>query len=1211
MLVETVLATPLEEFRRASRAERQRGRSVIRDVFTVGVKADGLRNDARVTTTNGKARGDRYLPEQSTPQIAPFVRRSYSGSAVKCPRCSAESPPASKYCGACGALLAAVCSSCGRQSPLGQKFCGECGAALGAVPDPSKFISAESYTPRHLAEKILTSRAALEGERKQVTVLFADMKGSLELVADRDAEEARMLLDPVIERMMEAVHRYEGTVNQVMGDGIMAIFGAPVSHEDHAVRACYAALRMRETITQLSAELRRTQGVSIQIRIGLNSGEVVVRSIGNDLRMDYSAVGQTTHLAGRLEQLSTPGSILITADCLRLAEGYVETKSLGPVALKGAPTPVVVHELLAAAPVRSRLQAAAARGLTPFVGRRAEMEALHESLRLAREGKGQVLAVVGHAGVGKSRLIHEFIHSPHTRGWLVLESKSISYGRATPYLPLIDFLKGYFKIQERDDTRTIREKVAGKVVLLDQALQESIPPVLDLLGALPEDHTFRLLEPVQRQERNARVVTQLMVVESRIQPVIMVFEDLHWTDMQTLGLLRSVIGSIRESRVLLLASYRPTDRDDLSATEPSYGKWEDQPHYRQVRLDPLAEESLEHLLQILLGSEPQLAPIKRFLVERSGGNPFFVEEIVRTLVESKVLTGIRGQYRLAQPFESVQVPATVHAVLAARIDRLDPDQKRLLQEAAVIGKDVPFLLLQAVVRLPEQELRARLQELQAAEYLYESRLFPELEYTFKHSLTREVAYSNLLREQARVLHAHVAEALARLAVDRPDEHVEQIAEHAEHGQLWAMAVEYLERSAKKAFALHANEEAEKYFRRAIDALRHLPSSEKTLELAVDLRFKLRNTLIVLCKLKEIQQCLNEATPIVAELRDKSRGARHASFMCNHHFLAAELRRAIEVGEQGLLLAREIGDRVAEAELLYRIGQGYHLRGENRKAISLIEESLQRGLEQHERDRFELAFVPVVAFRMWLVSILAECGDFKAGMTHARKAVAIASETQHPLSEVLGWLAVGHLALRKGDLDDAIDALERGVTLSDRYSLPIWRVRLVSALGVSLAHRGRVDEALKLTQEALANAEAMSLMVDQPMLHVHLGDALLLGGRDVDAGVHARRALELALAHGNRRDEPWARLLLARSLALSQAGASDEPTKQLEMALHLALDCGARPLEAHCRRMLGFVQSGRGEKAKADELAAAAGTIYAALGMKPTPLAPAKDRLPAT
>jgi len=563
---------------------------------------------------------------------------------VKCPRCSAESPPASKYCGTCGSLLAAVCANCGKQSPLGQKFCGECGTALGGASNAVKFSSAESYTPRHLAEKILTSRAALQGERKQVTVLFADIKGSLELLADRDPEEARMLLDPVIERMMEAVHRYEGTVNQVMGDGIMAIFGAPVSHEDHAVRACYAALRMQATIAQFSAEMRRTQGVSIQVRIGLNSGEVVVRSIGNDLHMDYTAVGQTTHLAARVEQLAMPGSILVTADCLRLAEGYVETKPLGPVAVKGMPAPVEVHEVIAAAPVRSRLQAAAARGLTPFVGRRLEMETLHEALRRSAAGKGQVLAVVGEPGVGKSRLLHEFIHSPHTRGWLVVESSSISYGHATSYLPLIDFLKSYFKIAERDDTRTIREKVTGKIVLLDQSLQESVPPVLELLGALPEDHPFRLLEPSQRQQQTARAITHLMTTESRIQPIVVVFEDLHWNDTLTLGLLRAVVSSIRDSRVLLLVSYRPEHDDE----------WKEQPHYTQILLNPLGQESVEQLLQVLLGEEPQLDSVKKFLIDRTGGNPFFVEEIVRTLVETEVFAGARGRYRLAKPFSSVQ-----------------------------------------------------------------------------------------------------------------------------------------------------------------------------------------------------------------------------------------------------------------------------------------------------------------------------------------------------------------------------------------------------------------------------------------------------------------------------------------------------------------------------------------------------------------------------
>jgi class 3 adenylate cyclase/tetratricopeptide (TPR) repeat protein len=1116
--------------------------------------------------------------------------------------------------------LAAVCSVCGAQNRIGHNFCAECGTALDSVPGPAKFGSAKSYTPRHLAEKILTSRSALEGERKQVTVLFADLKGSMELLADRDPEEARRLLDPVLECMMEAVHRYEGTVNQVMGDGIMAIFGAPLSHEDHAVRACYAALRMQDKIAQLAAEMRKAQGVSIQIRTGLNSGEVLVRSIGNDLRMDYTAVGQSTHLASRMEQLATPGSILITADCLRLAEGYIETRSLGPVALKGFAVPVEVHEVVAAAPVRSRLQAAAARGLTPFVGRRLEMEALHEALRRAAERKGQVLAVVGQAGVGKSRLLHEFIHSPHARGWLVLESKSISYGRATPYLPLIDFLKGYFKLVEREDARSIREKVTGKIILLDQSLQDAIPAVLDLLGALPEGHAFRQLEPAQRQQLTARAVTRLMASESLIQPVIMAFEDLHWNDALTLGLLRAVITSIRESRILLLVSYRPKEPEKKSAdatdqlqTQPQgdYEKWDDQPHYRQIRLAPLAHESLEQLLQILIGADPLLASVKNFLVERTGGNPFFVEELIRSLVETGVLSGSRGHYRLAKPFSTVEVPATVWAVLSARIDRLDQDQKRLLQEAAVIGKDVPFVLLQAIAGIPEAELRARLAELQAAEYLYESRLFPDLEYTFKHSLTREVAYSILLRERTKPLHARVAQELLQLTAGRVEEHVDQVAEHAEKGELWPMAVEYLQRSGEKAFALYANLEAADYFDRALKALTHLPETRATLEQAVDLRFELRNALIALSELIQIRQCLEAAESIIAGLGDRARTARLASFKCNHHFLAAEHRRAIEVGEAGLRLAREIGDSRLEAELLYRVGQSYHLLGDNRTAIALIEQGIAGAGEQRRRDRFDLAVIPAVGSRMWLVTILAECGDFKSGLKQARRALEIAVAAQHPLSEVLGWLAVGHVLRRQGDLEEATEALENGIALSDRYSMRMWRLRLVSALGVAHAYCGRLVEGLELTREALAGAEKMHLMVDQPMLHVHVGEALLLGGRMDEAIAHGRRALEIAVAHENRRDEPWTRLLIARAHWASDPLAIEEPTTQLDAAMRLAAAAGAKPLEAHCQVMLGLIHGRSGNRAKAEKFAAAAATTYASLGMRPLVLAPLGERSPAT
>ena len=382
---------------------------------------------------------------------------------MKCPRCQQENPPQAKFCPECATPLAPGCVNCGHQLPPAAKFCPECAHPVdGSAAATQRFGSPDSYTPKHLAERILTSKAALQGERKQVTVLFADVKGSMELLADRDPEEARKILDPLLERMMEAVHRYEGTVNQVMGDGIMALFGAPLAHEDHAVRACYAALRMQDLVKRYAEEARRAHGVNVQIRVGLNSGEVVVRAIGSDLHVDYTAVGQTTHLAARMEQVASPGSILLTPATLELVEGYVAVEPLGPVPVKGLADAVEVYEVTGAGPARTRLQAAARRGLTRFVGRDAELEQLRHAQQLAGTGHGQVAAIVGEAGVGKSRLVYEFTHSHRLHGWLVLEAASVSYGKATSYWPVIDLLKGYFKIQDRDDLREIREKVTGK-----------------------------------------------------------------------------------------------------------------------------------------------------------------------------------------------------------------------------------------------------------------------------------------------------------------------------------------------------------------------------------------------------------------------------------------------------------------------------------------------------------------------------------------------------------------------------------------------------------------------------------------------------------------------------------------------------------------------------------------------------------------------------
>jgi class 3 adenylate cyclase/tetratricopeptide (TPR) repeat protein len=705
-------------------------------------------------------------------------------TSVRCAQCYQANARGAKFCNACGARLEAVCPTCDRANAPASRFCNECGAPLtdsAPAAAGSRFESPQAYTPKHLAEKILTSRRALEGERKQVTVMFADVRGSTELLADLDPEDARKLLDPILERMMEAVHRYEGTVNRVLGDGIMAIFGAPLAHEDHAVRACYAALAMQQEIRRHTQDARPGHEGQVQIRVGLNSGEVVVRGIGNNLHMDYSAVGKTTHLAARMEQLASPGSIRLTRNTLRLAEGFVQVMSLGPVPIKGIADLIEVFELTGTTMMRTRLQAAAVGGLTHFVGRDAELDQIRQAFERAASGHGQVVAVVGEPGVGKSRLFWEVLHSHRLKGWLVLESSSVSYGKTTPYLSVIDLLKAYFHIEAGEDGQNIGEKITGKLLALDEALRPLLPALHALLEAPVQDPAWQDLDLRQRRQQTVNALKRLLFRESQNLPLCIVLENLHWIDADTQAVLDGLIESLPTAQILLLLNYRP---------EYQHG-WGNKTYYTQLRLDPLPPESAQKLLRSLIGEDHSLQPLQQLLIERTEGNPFFLEESVRALVETGALTGDRGAYWLTKTIDNIRVPVTVQAVLAARIDRLPPEEKTILQSAAVIGKDAPLALLQAILEMSEEALRVGLTRLQTAEFLYETALFPEIEYTFKHALTHDVAYGSLLLERRRALHAAIVGAFETVFPERVAEQVNWLAHHAFRGEVWGKAVKYL------------------------------------------------------------------------------------------------------------------------------------------------------------------------------------------------------------------------------------------------------------------------------------------------------------------------------------------------------------------------------------------------------------------------------------
>ncbi len=1061
---------------------------------------------------------------------------------------------------------------------------GEAASAPAPAAAPVPASAPLGYTPSYLAEKILTSRSALEGERKQVTVLFADLKGSMELLADRDPEEARQLLDPALHVMMAAVHRYEGTVNQVLGDGIMALFGAPVAHEDHAVRACYAALAMQAAMQRYAEEVRRTQGLAVQMRVGLNSGEVVVRAIGNDLHMDYSAVGQTTHFAARMEQLATPGSILLTAATVRLVEGLVRVAALGPVPVKGVAEPVEVFELHGATTVRGRLQAGAARGLTRFVGRQMELEGLSQALARAEVGQGQVVAVVGEAGVGKSRLLYEFLRSHHPQGWLVLESASVSYGKATPYFPVIDLLKRYAHIEERDDARTVRAKLTGQVLTLDEALQGIIPALLALLDALPEDSPFLTLDPSQRRQRTLEACKRLLLRESQVQPLLLVFEDLHWIDTETQALLDSLVESLPTARLLLLVNYRP---------EYQHG-WGSKTYYTQLRLDPLPPASADALLQAVLGKDASLAPLTPLLIERTGGNPFFLEESVRALVETGALVGERGAYHLAQALPAVQVPATVQAVLTARIDRLPPEEKRLLQTAAVIGTEVPLALLQAIAEVPDEALRVGLAHLQATEFLYEMRLFPDLEYTFKHALTHEVAYGTILQERRRTLHAGIVEALERLAPERLAEQVDRLAHHAFRGEVWNKAMAYGRQAGARAMMRSAYREALTAFEQALMALQHLPENQDTLAQAIDLRFDLRHALQPLGEYRRIFDALREAERLAEALGDQRRLGWGAALMTNYFLMRRDYEHALASGQRASAIATALGELALQVRSQFTLGQVYHFLGDYRQAIDLLRWIVAALTGELLQECLSLNGQASVLSRHCLVLCLAELGAFAEGHTLGDEAIQIAEAVDNPFSRAVAYGSIGRLSLRQGDLPKAIPLLERCLGVCQAANIQILVSYATSDLGTAYALSGRMAEALPLLEQAVAQATAMAS--NTSLWTAQLGLGYLLAGRLEDALLSAQGALALARTHGERGYQAHALRLLGDIYTQHEPPDVAPAETHYRDALALADELGMRPLQAHCHRGLGTLYSKGGQREPARAALSAALALYRAMDM---------------
>ena len=1052
-------------------------------------------------------------------------------------------------------------------------------------------LSPVSYTPAHLADRIraeqavLAARSGTDGERKTITALFADLKGSTALIEGLDPEEAQAIIDPALQVMMDAVHRYEGYVAQALGDGIFALFGAPIAHEDHPQRALYAALRMQEEMRWYADTLRAKGYPPLLMRVGVNTGEVVVRSIRkDDLHTDYVPVGHSTNLAARMEQLAAPGSILVSAYTHKLTDGYFVFKDLGQTQIKGVEEELNIYEVLGAGPLRTRLQVSATRrGLTRFVGRQRELEQMQQALAQAKAGHGQIVGVMGEPGLGKSRLFYEFklLSQP---GCLILESYSVSHGKASPYLPVIELLKSYFDIQVLDDERKKREKVTGKVLTLDRSLEDTLPYLFALLGIEEQPSPLQQMDPQIRRKRTFEALKKLFTRESLNQPLVLIFEDLHWIDSETQGFLDTLSESVASARLLLLTNYRPEYRHE----------WGQKTYYTQLRLAPFGKAEAEEFLDVLLGiavGATVRSPLHQLILEKTQGTPFFMEEIVQELRERGLLSDPR---RVGTAHLQV-LPTTVQGILAARIDRLAPDEKALLQQVSVIGREFPLSLVRHVVPQPEEELYRVLASLQHKEFLYEQPAFPEVEYIFKHALTQEVAYNTVLQEQRKVLHERTAQALETLYATSLDEHYSDFAHHYSRSGNTEKAIEYLQMAGEQAVQRSAYAEAINHLTTALELLKTLPDTpertkqELTLQVALGVSLGTHKGYAA----PEVGNAYTQARELCRQIGETPQLALVLPGLYRFYLLQAEHQTACELAEQTLRLAQSVQDPSLLLEAHKELGFSSYELGEFVPAL----EHLEQGIALYDSEKhqlLELAFPsgmhPGVMCLSFAARALWYLGYPDQALKRNQEALTFARESSDPfsLSITLYFAAVLHQLRQEVHLTQ--DHAEAVIVLSMERGFAQFLAQSTIMRGWALSAQGQGEEGISQMHQGLAASYAIGTRQGRPYMLAHLAEAYRKVGQTKEGLTVLAEALAAVNKSGEHRHEAElyrlkGELTLQQDSLQGLESRGNEGEECFHTAIEIAQQQQAKSLELRAATSLARLWQQQGKKTEAHHLLA--------------------------
>ena len=1008
---------------------------------------------------------------------------------MQCPRCQTENPLQAKFCLECASPLAHACPRCGTQLPPTAKFCQECAhpvAGPGPTRDQPRFASPETYTPKHLAEKILTSKAALEGERKQVTVLFVDVSGFTSLSERLDPEVVHAMMTRAFELMLEEVHSYEGTVNQFLGDGIMALFGAPIAHEDHAQRAVHAALGIRRSLENYQNEIQERRGISLRVRQGINTGLVVVGSIGTDLRMDYTAVGDTTNVAARMQQVADSGRIVVAEAAHRLVDGYFHTRPLGALSVKGKTDPVQAWEVIAARTPRTRLDVETERGLTPFVGRDEELRALTECLDKVKAGHGQVVFIVGEPGIGKSRFLLEFRRRIGEEAtWI--EGRSMSFGRSIAFHPLIDLLRRTFRIEEADTETVIVEKIERGVLRLGEDLRSTLPYLRYLLAVDPGDPAVLGLEPQLRRAEVFDAVRRLLLGAAEVRPQVVVFEDIHWSDQATEEFLALMADIITTSRVLMILTSRPGYAAPLG----------DRSYSTRLALNSLSGAASVQMAQGMLAVAQMPDELQTLIVRKAEGNPFFVEEVVKSLQEIGALRGDNDRYVLTQPLTDLVVPDTIQDVVMARIDRLAEAPKRTLQLASVIGREFTRRLLDRIanVRGPTEQL---LRELKAIELIYEKRLFPELAYMFKHALTHDVAYNSLLIQRRKELHGVIAGAIEELYADRLADQYEVLGHHFSKAEDWPRALVYLIKAAEKAAQGFANQGALALYQQALDAAGHLGEAAPVQALLAIHQGR-ADIYMVTSDFVRAHDAGEQVLDLARRMEDQATTATALAGMALVSFLGHAFDRALVQARETITVATRanVGPALARAHLA--TGWVHTVHGRLEEADQELGQALL--VSRGGGDPFHHALS---------IGLTGELKNFRGELVEASRlqseGLRIAREHNLVFPMLFGLFAEGITRTGMGDYTAARSLLEEGRTLAVKVGDEIWLHRILNCLGWYYIELGDLKRATELNQEGAAGARKRNDPETAANAETNLGDIFIAQGdlllaRDVLEGVH--------------------------------------------------------------------------------------------------------------